>query len=389
MNVLPRQLTSLLDDLLRVSPAVGLLGPRQVGKSTLAQALVEARGGVLVDLQRPEARTQLADPTAFLRANAAELIVIDEIQRQPALFGALRPIIDEDRRPGRFLLTGSASPELMRDANESLAGRVMYAELPPLSLTEVQPASVSLEEHFLAGGYPQPLLTLDAKTRSYWSSSYLGTFATRDLAELGIRTNTAELERLFAMLAHAQGGLFNASALAKSLRITAPTVQRYVDILEAAFLLRVLRPAHSNLGKRLTKSPRVYWRDTGLRHGLLGIRTYNDLLLHPGLGASWEGYAIEEICRLLGGQARPSFYRARGGAELDLVVEVPGGNTLGFEMKFSRGASLTKGFYAAIEDVQPKHTYVVVPDGEPSKLRDTITMAPLRWLLGHLAEAGD
>ena len=387
MELIDRSLGKLVRELLSASPAVGLLGPRQVGKSTLSRLIAEEGGGLVIDLQRPEARTQLADPTAFLRANAERLIVVDEVQRQPAIFAALRPIIDEDRRPGRFLLTGSASPELMRDANESLAGRIFYAELPPLSLPEVSTAGVTQADHHLAGGYPQPLLQLTARQRTFWHAAYLSAFVTRDLAELGVRTNTVELERLLTMLAHGHGGLFNASALAGSLRITAPTVQRYVDLLEAAFLLRVLRPHHSNLGKRLARSPRVYWRDTGLLHGLLGIHDHNDLLLHPSLGASWEGYAIEEVCRAANPLARVSFYRTHGGAELDLVTEVPGGVRLAFEMKFSRGAALTRGTYAAIADVAPRHTYVVVPDGEPVALSDAITLAPLAYVLAEVRRA--
>ena len=384
MKVLPRSRAGVVAQMLTASPAVGLLGPRQVGKSTLVQAIAAERDGLLVDLQRPQARSLLEDPTAFFGANADRLVVIDEIQRQPELFSALRPIIDDDRRPGRFLITGSASPELMRGANESLAGRIFYAELPPLSLPEVSSHGLALAQHLLTGGYPQPLLQLDADTRGYWYSAYLSTFVTRDLAEFGVRTNTAELERLLSMLAHLHGGLFNASALARSLRITAPTVQRYLDVLEAAFLIRVLRPAHTNAGKRLAKSPRVYWRDSGLRHGLLGIGSYNELLLHPGLGASWEGYAIEEIARALDPRTRLSFYRTHGGAELDLVAELPGGRVLAFELKFSRGASLARGFYAAVADVKPVHAYVVVPEGETVVLREGVTVMALPRLLEEI-----
>ena len=362
---------------------VGLLGPRQVGKSTFARSLAEERNAVYVDLQLAAARTQLADPELFFRANAERLVVIDEVQRAPALFGALRPIVDADRRPGRFLLLGSASPRLMRDASESLAGRIFYTELTPFTHGEAAAAGVDLATHLTVGGYPQVLLALSERGRRRWTDNYLTTFVARDLAELGLSTNPQEFERLLGLLAHVHGGLLNASELSRSLRVTAPTVQRYVDILEGAFLLRVLRPLNANLGKRLTKSPRVYWRDSGLRHGLLGIRTYNDLLLHPALGSSWEGYAIEEICRAFGEYARPFFYRTAKGAELDLVLELDGARRLGFEMKFSTGPRLTRGFHQAVADVRPERTFVIVPESSRTPVAEGVEVCSLGEFLAE------
>lgn len=362
MRILPRDLGRLVKDLFTETPAVGLLGPRQVGKSTLAAQLAAGRDSVVLDLQLASTQAQLAEPTTFLRTNADKLVVIDEIQRMPELFSTLRPLIDEDRRPGRFLVLGSASPELIRDASESLAGRIFYAELTPLSLPEVSVANVSQEDHLVYGGYPQPLLTLSDAGRRRWAANYLTTFVTRDLTELGVGTNTREFERLLALLAHTHGGLFNASELSRSLRITAPTVQRYVDVLSQAFLVRTLQPLTGNFGKRIVRSPRVYWRDSGLRHSLLGIRSYNDLLLNPALGSAWEGYVIEELCRAVGDAARPYFYRTARGAELDLVLEFDQGWRLAFECKFSTGPKLSAGTYRAIEDVMPEQTIVVVPE---------------------------
>ena len=294
--------------------------PRQVGKSTLASAIAKDRKAIKLDLQLAKTRAQLTEPCIFFRTHADKLVVLDEVQRMPELFSILRPLIDENRRPGRFLLLGSASPVLMRGASESLAGRIFYTELSPLSLPEVMQGSISLEEHFTCGGYPEPLLQLSEKGRRRWSSNYLNTFVLRDLAELGINASVRDFERLMSMLAYGHGGVVNASDLSRSLRITAPTVQRYIDILSGAFLIRILSPYTSNLSKRLIKSPKVYWRDSGLRHSLLGIRNYEDLLLNPAIGTSWEGYVIEELCRAAGELAKPYFYRSANGAEIDLIL---------------------------------------------------------------------
>ena len=286
MKTLLREAESLLTTLLTESPVVGLIGPRQVGKSTLARAVASGREADFIDLQIDSVRTALDDPTQYLRLNAGKLIVFDEVQRMPSLFSSLRPVIDEDRRPGRCLLLGSASPTLMRHASESLAGRIFYHELTPLSWPEVKPAGIPLAEHLLRGGYPDALLGRGGARWRRWVSNYVTTFLTRDLLELGLSTDVVEFERLTSLLAHQHGDFLIASELARALRITAPTVQRYVDILEAAFLVRVLRPYLPNLSKRLVKRPRIYWRDSGLRHGLLDITTAERLYRHPAVGAS-------------------------------------------------------------------------------------------------------
>ena len=384
--MLPRHLSSTILDMLSQSPAVGLLGPRQVGKSSLARVLAESRASILLDLQLADTRAQLADPLFFFKENADKLIILDEIQRAPELFSLLRPVIDEDRRPGRFLLLGSASPTIMRESSESLAGRIFYTELTPLSLLEIVDSGVKLEDHLVYGGYPQPLLELPQVGKRRWALNYLQTFINRDLSELGLSTNAAEFERLLYLLAHEHGSLFNASHLSKSLRITSPTVQRYVDILEQAFLIRSLRPYYANVKKRLVKSPRIYWRDSGLRHSLLGINTYNDLLLNPALGSSWEGYAIEEVCRVAGEFVKPSFYRTAAGAELDLILELSPGRIIAFEFKFSSGPKLSKGTYNAIEDVHPEYTFVVVPESQGYNVAEKIEVISLWQCLQRLKD---
>ena len=384
MNTLNRLSQDLVSELLAETPVVGLVGPRQVGKSTLARKIARAADAVFVDLQIESTREALADPTQYLRLNANKLVVLDEVQRMPALFSALRPIIDEDRRPGRFLLLGSASPRLMRSASESLAGRIFYHELSPLSYPEARGGGIPLVDHFVRGGYPEALLGKPGRRWRRWVSNYVMTFITRDLSELGIRADVTEFGRLASLLAHQHGGQFSASELARSLRVSSPTVQRYVDILEGAFLIRVLRPYLPNLSKRLVKRPRIYWRDSGLRHGLLDIETAEQLYRHPAVGSSWEGYAIEEICRALGEFARAYYYRTSNGAELDLVIEIGGGRRLAFEFKFNTARSLTKGTYAAIADVNPEETFVITADGPTLAIREGLTSCSLdTFLLEH------
>ena len=381
--LIERHLAARLAADLDVVPAVGILGPRQVGKSTLARALAAERPSVFLDLQLPEVRERLREPAAYLRAHADELVVLDEIQRAPELFSILRPLIDEDRRPGRFVVLGSASPELMRDASESLAGRIFYSELTPLTLPEVRTAGVSLRDHLAVGGYPDPLLRLTGPYRARWATNYLQTFLTRDLRELGHDADPVEFERLVRMLAHLHGGLLNASQLANSLRVSAPTVTRYLNLLDRAFLIRRLAPYFRNFGKRIVRSPKVYLRDSGLRHAILRIGGYDDLLDRPEAGASWEGYALEEICRAVQGHAEPYFYRTADGAEIDLLLDY-GDRLVAIEIKFSDAPALGRGLVEAIKSVAPAKTYIVTPGAERHGKRWGVEVVGLEELLGEL-----
>lgn len=374
---------SILDDL-RYTPAVGIVGPRQVGKTTLARQIVaDGKPHTWFDLQRPQDYRKLENAELLLPTLADQLAVIDEIQLMPELFGLLRPLIDADRRPGRFLLLGSASPALIRGASESLAGRVSYSELTPLSLAELRPTQIDMNEHLVFGGYPEPLLGLPLRRRGRWYDSFVKTYVTRDLQELGRGVVQREFETLLQMLAHANGALFNASTLAKSLTVKHDTVRRYVDLLEGSFLLRRLRPYLHNSGKRLVKSPRLYLRDSGLLHHLLGIDSYTAITGHIGVGHSWEGYVIEEICRVVGDRATPYFYRTASGAELDLVLDFRR-ERWAFEIKFSNAPKLTRGFYSAVEDVTPSRTYVVTPGADRYEERSGAVVIGLAELLGEL-----
>jgi len=386
--MLQRSLTSGLLDDLSFSPAVGLLGPRQVGKTTLARQIASKRKAQWFDLQRSTDLARLQQAEQILPEFKDQLVVIDEIQLLPELFGYLRPIIDDHRTPGRFLLLGSASPELIRGASESLAGQIAYRELSPFGLIELGD-EVTWQSHLIFGGYPEPLLHLPPHRRQRWYRDFITSYLTRDLAELGRAVNSKAFERLLRMLAYAQGGLYNSSSLARSLTVTNDTVRRYVSILEQSFLVRTLQPWLPDLKKRLVKSPRVYLRDSGLVNYLLGVSDYVDLLGRPEAGAIWEGYVIEEICRTIGDAATPYFYRSSGGAEVDLVLDYRT-HQIAVEVKLSTSPKVSRGFYAASQDLQPKEMFVVTPPSGPAfrgKRGELIIGLP--DLLGRLANEAD
>ncbi len=384
--MIKRLLTPKLQEDLAFSPAVGLLGPRQVGKTTLARQLADAVDSQWFDLQRSSDVARLEESEQLLPQFADRLVVIDEIQLMPSLFGLLRPIIDENRKPGRFLLLGSASPALIRGASESLAGRISYSELSPISLLELAGEEIDFKQHLIVGGYPEPLLHLPASRRERWYRDFVRTYLTRDLAEIGRSVSDQAFGRLLRMLAYAQGGIFNASAFARSLTITNDTVRRYTSILEESFLVRSLQPWLPNLKKRLVKSPRLFIRDSGLVTYFLGISDYGDLLGRPEAGAIWEGYVIEEICRVVGDTAEPYFYRANGGAELDLILDFKSFQ-LAFEIKLSTAPRLSRGFYAAVDDLKPRQTFVVTPPSGPSYVgKKGEIYIGLPALLSHLSE---
>jgi predicted AAA+ superfamily ATPase len=371
-----RLFTAELEDRLSFYPGVVLLGARQVGKSTLAKNLVATRSGaVFLDLELPADRAKLENPSAFFAAHRDRLVVIDEVQTMPELFVQLRPEIDADRRPGRFLLLGSASGVLLKQSAESLAGRVSYLELPPLLWQEVQlalPAThdptqnmLALQDHWQRGGMPLSCLAKTDAQSLRWRNDYLQSVVRRDLPSLGIHIPSETLWRFLRMLAHQHGQLFNASALAVAMGgISHITVSRYLDIFCDALIVRKVEPYFVNLGKRLVKSPKVYFRDTGLLHALLGIANAQDLQGHPMSGYSWEGLVMNHIAALLplvaGGNASLHFFRTAAGAELDAVVDT-GQERLGFEIKLSDAPRVTKGFWSACTDLQVSRAYVVAP----------------------------
>lgn len=394
--MIERQLVSELQDRLSFYPGVVLLGARQVGKSTLARYIAkQTPSAVFLDLELPADRARLDNPAAFFSAHRNHLVVIDEVQTFPELFAQLRPEIDAARHAGRFLLLGSASGVLLRQSAESLAGRVSYLELSPLLWDEVQssllaPASthqaqlLAVQQYWLRGGMPLSLLApTDAKSLR-WRNDYLQSLVRRDLLALGITIPSETLWRFLRMLAHQHGQLFNASALAVAMGGISPiTVSRYLDIFCDALIVRKLEPYFVNLGKRLVKSPKVYFRDLGLLHALLNIGQAHDLQGHPMAGYSWEGLVINHLAaqmsRGFGDNASLYFYRTSAGAEMDAVIDT-GSERIGFEIKLSDAPRVTKGFWNACADLQLSRAYVVAPVEHSWPLSDIAKVVPFATL---------
>jgi len=394
--MIERQLVSELQDRLSFYPGVVLLGARQVGKSTLARYIAkQTPGAVFLDLELPADRARLDNPAAFFAAHRNHLVVIDEVQTFPELFAQLRPEIDAARHAGRFLLLGSASGVLLRQSAESLAGRVSYLELSPLLWDEVQssllaPSSthqaqlLAVQQYWLRGGMPLSLLApTDAKSLR-WRNDYLQSLVRRDLLALGITIPSETLWRFLRMLAHQHGQLFNASALAVAMGGISPiTVSRYLDIFCDALIVRKLEPYFVNLGKRLVKSPKVYFRDLGLLHALLNIGQAHDLQGHPMAGYSWEGLVINHLAAQMsqgfGDNASLYFYRTSAGAEMDAVIDT-GSERIGFEIKLSDAPRVTKGFWNACADLQLSRAYVVAPVEHSWPLSDIAKVVPFATL---------
>lgn len=346
-------------------PAANIVGPRQVGKTTLAKWLQTQlpKPSIYLDLQDEQDLDRLANPGLFLREHTDKCVVIDEIQRLPTLYAQLRSLIDARRESARFILLGSASPSIIKGVSESLAGRVFFTELMPFSLLEAQDIA-NWQRHWIRGGFPTALAMPDDDLASEWFDSFMRTFVERDLRELGYNLTPTLFSRLLRMVAHLNGQLLNASTLSNSLDTSAATVSRYLDLLEGGFLVHRLLPWYANVGKRLVKTPKLYIRDSGLLHHLMRVRTYDALLGHPGLGGSWEGYVIEQIMRVTQRKWEYYFYRTQHGSEADLVMVNPSGKMYCIEIKFSSAPTLSRGFYQCVTDLKPDRKYVIVPSGD-------------------------
>jgi hypothetical protein len=387
--MLQRRAEALVVQRLARHPAVVLVGPRQVGKTTLARSLAARHpGAVFLDLERESDRAALSRPELFLPTVRERLVVLDEVQWLPQLFAALRPEIDADRRPGRFLLLGSASGELLRQSAESLAGRVAQVELTPFLESELRmplPGLAGQQTLWLRGGYPPSLLAPDDEASFEWRHEFVRTFLQRDLPALGVRVPAETLRRFWTMLSHLQGQLFNASQLGVSLGgASHTTVARYLDTLVDAMVVRRLSPVLPNVGKRLVKSPKVYVRDSGLLHVLLGIADVPALQGHPVAGASWEGFVVEQLAAALPADATLGFYRTAAGAELDLVVEHRG-RRVGVEVKFAAAPKPARGFWQALADLQIDRAFVVAPVERRFPLAESVEVVGLQDLDGLLA----
>ena len=375
-----------LEAQLNLFPAVALLGPRQVGKTTLALQLAAQQPSLYLDLESPADLAKLSDPGLYLGSQPGKLLILDEVQRQPELFGTLRGLIDADRRrgqnQGRFLLLGSASVELIRQSSESLAGRLAFVDLGGLTVPEV---GESLREQlWIRGGFPDSFLASSDQASSLWRQAFLRTYLERDIPQLGPRIPAETLRRFWTMLAHSQGSLFNAAALGRSLGVSGKTVARYLDLLVDLLLVRRLQPVHTNAGKRLVKAPKVFIRDSGLVHTLLGLDDREAVLGHPVAGGSWEGFVLETLLSCAPERANAWFYRTAAGAEMDLVLDLPGGSRWAIEIKRSSAPRLSKGFHQARADLEPERCFVVYAGRERYPLAagvDAIGVAELATAL--------
>ena len=373
--MIQRILTKTLLESLLEFPIVGLVGSRQVGKTTLSQQIARLKSTqtVMLDLERPSDLARIADAEFFLEQYREKLVILDEVQRKPELFPVLRALVDLDRRPGRFLLLGSSAPDLIRQSSESLAGRIIYHELTPLSLQET--GSRKWKQLWVRGGFPESFLApLDAKSMN-WRNAFIGTYLERDLPQLGVRIPSVLLRRFWEMLAHSQGQLWNASKVAAGLGVTAPTARHYLDLLHDTFIVRQLQPYFPNVKKRLVKSPKVYLRDSGLLHALLGLPSFNDILGHPVAGGSWEGWVIEQILDVLPPDIQPFFYRTHAGTEVDLVLARSGKVLAAIEIKMTTAPQITRGLREALVDLKCDKGFLV----HPGKTADAI--APGIWTI--------
>ena len=373
--MITRQAEATVRQKLLQTPAVVLLGPRQVGKTTLARQIARdwPGGAVYLDLERPADRLRLDDADSYLRAQQGKLVIMDEIHRVPGVFEVLRGIIDDNRqagqRSGQFLLVGSAALDLMRQSSESLAGRVAYLDIAPLNIYETHQAGIPANTLWLRGGFPDSLLAPDDIQSLDWRRDFIRSYLERDVPMFAPRLPAETISRLWTMMAHSQGGMLNQSRIAGALGVANPTIDRYIDLLVDLQLLRRLRPWGGNIGKRLVKSPKVYVRDSGILHGLLELESLNDLLGHPVCGLSFEGHCIENLIQAAGSRRVPYFYRTQVGAEIDLLFEKGGRPEIAIEVKRSMAPSPEKGFALACDDLQIEQRYVVYPGTERIPLR--------------------
>lgn len=376
-----RKILPLLQEYLSIFPAVGLLGPRQVGKTTLVKNLKLEKDSIYLDLEKASDRAKLEDAELFLKAHSDKTVILDEIQLMPELFAELRSLIDEQREPGRFILLGSASPDLIRKSADSLAGRIGYLELTPFYLGEIDKSEQ--EKLWIRGGFPLSFLAKTERESQIWRQNFIKTYLDRDLAQIGLSTDPRLVERFWMMLANAQGGIWNGESFARALGITRPTVNRYLEFLEGSFMVRVLQPYHHNIKKRLVKSPKVFIRDTGLLHSLTGVDSMETLQNLLQIGSSWEGFVIEQITATFGEEYEYYFYRTHQGAECDLLLVKNGIVKKVIEIKNTLSPKLTKGLQISMEDTEAEEGFVIcrIEDGFP--LSEKVKAVGLReFLLG-------
>ncbi len=353
----PRHLEDSIRKYQQIFPIIAILGPRQCGKSTLIKQLFSPeKNSIYLDLQNLEDLNKLNDPRLFFNSNAQKIICLDEIQLIPELFSVLRSVVDENRQNGRFILLGSASRELVQQSSESLAGRIGYLSLTSFQINELP--TIDQQTCWNRGGFPDSVLAENDEFSAIWRENFIKTYVERDLPQLGFQIQALQLRRFLTMCAHNQGQILNLSKLGSSMNLTHPTIRKYIDIFEQTFIVRSLPPFGINVKKRLVKSPKIYVRDSGLLHQLLGIKNMDALFSHPVFGSSWEGFVIEQILSAIDVPAY--FYRTATGDEMDLVLDIHG-KIIAIECKASVAPQVTKGFYKAIDVLKPVKTFIVAP----------------------------
>jgi len=374
-----RRIYKDITESLNFFPVVAIIGPRQVGKTTLAKLIMSdwGKSSLYLDLERQSDLFKLNDPELFLLQHKEKLIIIDEVQNKKELYPLLRSIVDQTNLPGQFLLLGSASPELIRHSSESLAGRIGYHQLYPVDISEI-PDNISLNTLWVRGGFPNVLLAKSDNLAHLWMENFISTYLNRDLLQLGLNASPITIRNLWTMMAHLNGHLLNATSLGKSLGVTTPTITRYVDFLEEAFLLKSLHPFSWNIKKRLVKSSKVYVTDTGILHNLVGVTDFIDLSGNPILGSSWESFVINQIIALKMDQTDIYFYRTHQGAEMDLVVTRGLNVVATAEIKYSNSPQLTKGNFQAIDDLKAPVNFVITPSSDDYLMKEHIRVCSLK-----------
>jgi len=374
-----RRISKEINESLAYFPVVSIIGPRQVGKTTLAKQIIAdaQNSAIYLDLERTSDIFKLNNAELFLSQHKDKLIVIDEVQLKKDLYPLLRSLVDETNKPGQFLLLGSASPELIRHSSESLAGRIAYHQLHPIDMVEA-PENISQNDLWLKGGFPKALLAKNQNLAQQWMENFISTYLNRDLLQLGLNASPTVIRNLWSMMAHLNGQLLNATTIGKSLGLSTPTVKKYIDFLEEAFLLKSLHPFSWNMQKRLVKSPKIYLTDTGILHQLIGITDFINLAGNPIIGSSWESFVINQILALKKNRIDIYFYRTHHGAEVDLVF------TNGFiviataEIKYSNAPQLTKGNFFAFDDLKAPINYVITPSSDDYLIKDNIKVCSLK-----------
>jgi uncharacterized protein len=364
---------------IKTNPVTALYGPRQCGKTAAARGIAREARAEYFDLEDPVSQRRLAEPMTAL-APLRGLVVIDEVQRQPDLFPVLRVLADRRPLRARFLVLGSASPELLRQGSESLAGRIAFVEMSGFDLSEV--GAAAMRRLWWRGGFPRPFLARNDADSRAWHENFIRTFLERDIREYGVEVPAAVLRRLWSMAAHYHGQIWNASEVSRSLGEAHTTVKRHLDLLTGALMVRQLQPWYENLGKRQVKSCKIYLRDTGLLHALLGIPSFRALEGHPKIGASWEGFVAEEIIRAAG-ERNCYFWATQAGAELDLLVTA-GGRRYGVEVKYADAPAMTKSMHVALQDLQLHRLIVVYPGAEAYALGERTRVVPLTQIWSEL-----